>query len=54
MKLISLMAFFQGVAKVGGINADEHKSLAGRFSVQGFPTLKIFGLDKNKPKDYNG
>lgn len=36
------------------MNADEHKSLGGRFGVQGFPTVKIFGANKNKPEDYNG
>ncbi|KAK4325614.1 hypothetical protein Pmani_003821 [Petrolisthes manimaculis] len=44
----------KGVVKVGGVNADEHKSLAGQYGVRGFPTIKIFGLDKNKPEDYNG
>ena len=24
------------------------------YNVQGFPTLKFFGLDKNKPIDYQG
>lgn len=45
---------FQGIVKVGAVNADEHKSLGGRFGVKGFPTIKIFGLNKNKPEDYNG
>lgn len=40
--------------KVGAVNADDHKSLGSRFSIQGFPTIKIFGLDKNKPDSYNG
>ncbi|KAK4303246.1 hypothetical protein Pmani_024836 [Petrolisthes manimaculis] len=45
----------KGVVKVGGVNADEHMSLALRkYGVKGFPTIKIFGLDKNKPEDYNG
>lgn len=43
-----------GVIKVGAINADDHKSLAGRFNVRGFPTIKIFGANKNKPDDFNG
>ena len=30
------------------------QSLAQKFGVQGFPTLKIFGADKKKPTDYNG
>ncbi len=40
--------------KVGAVNADEHKSLGGQYEVRGFPTIKIFGLNKNKPDDYNG
>lgn len=40
--------------KVGAINADDHKSLAGRFNVRGFPTIKIFGANKKKPDDFNG
>ncbi|XP_066584291.1 protein disulfide-isomerase A6 homolog [Prorops nasuta] len=44
----------KGIVKVGGVNADEHKSLGGKYEVRGFPTLKIFGGNKNKPDDYNG
>lgn len=36
------------------MNADEHKDLGGRYGVRGFPTVKIFGANKNKPEDYNG
>lgn len=45
---------FQGVVKVGAVNADDHKSLGGRFGVRGFPTVKIFAANKKKPQDYNG
>ena len=44
----------KGVIKVGAVNADEHRSLGGQYGVQGFPTIKIFGLDKKKPQDFNG
>ncbi|XP_001602967.1 protein disulfide-isomerase A6 homolog [Nasonia vitripennis] len=44
----------KGIVKVGGVNADDHKSLGSKFNVRGFPTIKIFGADKNKPEDYNG
>ena len=40
--------------KVGAINADEHKDLGGRYGVRGFPTIKIFSSDKNKPIDFDG
>ena len=36
------------------MNADEHKTLGGQYGVRGFPTIKIFGSNKNKPDDYNG
>ncbi|KAJ8684102.1 hypothetical protein QAD02_019894 [Eretmocerus hayati] len=44
----------KGIVKVGGVNADDHKSLASRYNVRGFPTIKIFGANPNKPEDYNG
>lgn len=44
----------KGVVKVGAVNADEHKSLGGQYGVRGFPTIKIFGLDKKKPTDFQG
>jgi len=43
-----------GIVKVGAVNADEHKSLGGQYGIQGFPTIKIFANDKNKPEDFNG
>lgn len=44
----------KGIVKVGGVDADKHQSLGGQYGVQGFPTIKVFGLNKNKPDDYNG
>lgn len=40
--------------KVGAVDADKHQSLGGQYGVQGFPTIKIFGPNKNKPEDYQG
>ena len=42
------------LCQLGAVNADDHKSLGGQYQVQGFPTIKIFGLNKNKPEDYQG
>lgn len=42
------------VVKVGAVDADKHQSLGGQYGVQGFPTIKIFGSNKNKPEDYQG
>ncbi|CAH1153384.1 unnamed protein product [Phaedon cochleariae] len=44
----------KGVVRVGAVDVDNHKELGGRYGVQGFPTIKIFGANKNKPEDYNG
>lgn len=43
-----------GIVKVGAADVDEHKALGARFGIQGFPTIKIFAGDKNKPIDYQG
>ena len=42
------------MVRVGAVDADEHKQLGGQFGVRGFPTIKIFGSNKNKPDDYQG
>ena len=42
------------IDQIGAVNADDHKSLGGQYQVQGFPTIKIFGQNKNKPEDYQG
>lgn len=44
----------KGIVKLGAVDADEHKSLGGQYGVRGFPTIKIFGANKNKPEDFNG
>ena len=57
VKVLSVLLnflFLHFDVKVGAVNADEHRSLGGQYGVQGFPTIKIFGLNKNKPEDYNG
>lgn len=52
-RVISL-PFPQDVVKVGAVDADKHQSLGGQYGVQGFPTIKIFGSNKNRPEDYQG
>ncbi|XP_064535513.1 protein disulfide-isomerase A6 homolog [Drosophila montana] len=44
----------KGVIKVGSVNADQHSELGGKYNVRGFPTIKIFGANKQSPSDYNG
>lgn len=44
----------KGVVSVGAVDADAHKQLAGQYGIRGFPTIKIFGANKNNPEDYQG
>ncbi|CAM8951745.1 unnamed protein product [Rhodiola kirilowii] len=43
-----------GKVKLGHVNCDEEKSLMARFSVQSFPTILVFGADKDAPTPYEG
>lgn len=44
----------KGVVKVGAVDVEQHRDVAQPYNVQGFPTLKFFGLNKKKaPTDYN-
>lgn len=40
--------------KVAAVDADAHRELGGKYGVKGFPTIKVFGANKNSPSDYNG
>ncbi|KAM8953881.1 protein disulfide-isomerase A6 isoform 2-T2 [Pelodytes ibericus] len=44
----------KGVVKIGAVDADQHPSLGSQYGIKGYPTIKIFGSDKNKPQDYQG
>jgi protein disulfide-isomerase A6 len=44
----------KGLAKVGAVDMTQHQSVGAPYNVQGFPTIKVFGGNKNKPTDYNG
>lgn len=44
----------KGIVNVGAVNMDDHQSVGAPYNIQGFPTIKIFGSNKNKPIDYNG
>jgi len=44
----------QGVVNVGAVDMTEHQSVGAPYGIQGFPTIKIFGSNKQKPEDYKG
>jgi len=44
----------KGVIKVGAVNADEEKELAGHFEIKGFPTIKVFGSQLKPTPDGKG
>ena len=54
MMMVPVIFWLQGVVKVAAVNADEHQSLGGQYQIQGFPTIKVFGANKNSPSDYQG
>ncbi|GJV49752.1 disulfide isomerase-like protein 2-3 [Tanacetum coccineum] len=44
----------QGKVKLGHVNCDDEKSLMSRYKVVGFPTILVFGADKESPLIYEG
>lgn len=44
----------KGKVKLGHVDCDAEKSLMSRFNVQGFPTILVFGIDKDSPYPYEG
>ena len=54
----------KGIVKIGAVNGDEEKELAGHYGIQGFPTIKFFPSQIQKtpdgkgfiktPEEYNG
>lgn len=44
----------KGKVKLGQVDCDAEKGLMSRFGVQGFPTILVFGPDKEHPIPYEG
>lgn len=47
-------SLLKGVVKVVAVDATAHQSVAQKYQIQGFPTIKVFGADKKNPVDYQG
>ncbi|XP_039160624.1 protein disulfide isomerase-like 2-3 isoform X2 [Eucalyptus grandis] len=44
----------KGKVKLGHVDCDAEKSLMSRYNVQGFPTILVFGADKDSPIPFEG
>jgi len=44
----------KGTVNVGAVDMTQHQDVGAPYGIKGFPTLKFFGYNKNKPIDYNG
>ena len=42
------------MVNVGAVDMTEHQSVGGPYGIQGFPTIKVFAGNKQKPLDYQG
>jgi protein disulfide-isomerase A6 len=44
----------KGIVKVGAVDMDKEQAAGSAYNIKGFPTIKIFGANKNSPGDYSG
>ena len=44
----------KGVFKIGAVNCQDERELAGKYKIEGFPTVLFFGEDKTKTTEYEG
>lgn len=48
-----LVFCFRGAqVKFGAVDCTAHQATCGQFGVQGYPTIKVFGTNKEAPSDY--
>jgi protein disulfide-isomerase A6 len=43
-----------GMVNLGAVDMTTDQQVGSPYNVQGFPTIKLFGANKNSPKDHNG
>ncbi len=44
----------KGIAKLDAVDLNAHPSVGSPYQIQTFPTIKVFGANKQKPSDYQG
>jgi protein disulfide-isomerase A6 len=44
----------KGIVNIGAVDMTTDQSVGAPYNIQGFPTIKFFGINKNSPIDYNG
>jgi protein disulfide-isomerase-like protein len=44
----------KGIVHIGVVDGQANSEIASKLGVQGFPSFKVFGDNKNAPTDYNG
>jgi len=49
-----LASALDGIIKVGAVDMTTDQAAGAAYGIQGFPTLKFFGANKNSPIDYQG
>jgi len=44
----------EGIVRIGAVDMTTEQEAGAAYNIQGYPTLKFFGENKNSPSDYNG
>ena len=44
----------KGIVNIGAVDMTTDQAVGSPFDIKGFPTIKLFGLNKNSPSDYQG
>lgn len=50
----TLLIFVFVQVKFGAVDCTVHQSTCGQYNVRGYPTIKVFGSNKESPSDYQG